>query len=151
MTQPPVQMILHPMAEETENDCLAIVAEKMDAYFKFKREWLDDTFSPFRKMKPAERLDFYHNTEPVFDPSIPAPILEAFVEAGVYEPLVEVYDETGQIRPAPPDPATGMPGAPVLLGMAPAVLGPYWRRMWAVDREEALRMLRDYRDLQRRA
>lgn len=150
MTQPPVRPTLYPMDPETESEWMEAVTEKLDSHRTEFLQYLDDYVDGFHRKPPRERLQLYEATEPVFDPSIPPEITELLVEQGAYEPLVPVYDMQGLIRPPTVDPLTGM-SQPALLGQAPAILGPYWQRLWAVDQLEALRCLRDYRDIRRRS
>lgn len=161
MTQPPVRPIFYPMDKETEEEFSEMVLERWEKYTKDKFQWYNDTFGGFWKQPPARRLATYEAAEPVFDPNIPEAMLETFLEQGVWEPLEPVYDMVGNVKPPQPavDPMTGQPSVdqmgqpamqPALLGTAPVILGPWWRKMWAVNRDETLDMLRDYRDIQRR-
>lgn len=149
------------MDAETEASWMEQVIEELDKHRKDFTEYLDDYIDGFWKKPPRERMKLYEASEPVFDPNIPEQMVEVFLEAGVYEPLVPVYDVEGLIRPpVVVQPEMGAPGtagvvtpamtSPALLGEAPAILGPYWQRLFAVDRMEALKCLRDYRDIQKR-
>lgn len=128
---------------------MEMLTERLFDHFQTFSRYLDDNVDGFHKKPPRERLKLYSAAEPVFDPNIPEPMVELFLEAGAYEPMVPVYDMDGLIRPPQVDPLTGAV-TPALLGEAPALLGPYWQRLFAVDRNECLRCLRDYRDILRR-
>jgi hypothetical protein len=149
MTQPPGRPTRYPMAKDTEAEFYEALVEKLDAHFITFSDYLDDNIDGFHKKPPRERILLYQASEPVFDPNIPTPMIELFLEQGAYEPLVDVFDLEGLIRPPQVDPLTGAV-TPALLGQAPVLLGEYWRRLWAVDRVEGLRCLRDYRDILRR-
>jgi hypothetical protein len=158
VTQPEVRVVYFEMDEETEREFLEVATEDSYAYYLEYSQWLDDYMDGFHKKSPRERMKLYQAAEPVFDPTIPEEMLEVFLEAGAYEPLVDVYDVEGLIRPPTPGPeivdaagvvTLGQP-MPALLGQAPELLGPYWQRLWAVDREEALKCLKDYRDILKR-
>ena len=137
------------MSKETEAEFYESLTQRLDEHYTRFASYLDDNIDGFHKKPPRERLLLYQASEPVFDPNIPEPMIELFLSQGAFEPLIPVYDETGLLRPPVVDPMSGVM-SPALLGEAPALLGPYWARMWAVDRVEALRMLRDYRDISRR-
>jgi hypothetical protein len=162
MTQPPVRPTLFPMSKETEAEFYESLTQRLDEHYTRFASYLDDNIDGFHKKPPRERILLYQASEPVFDPTIPEPMIELFLEQGAYEPLIPVYDHEGLIRPpvmvqpemgaqpATPGVVTPAMTTPALLGMAPAILGPWWQRMWAVDRVEALKCLRDYRDISRR-
>jgi hypothetical protein len=149
VTQPPIRPTLYPMSKDTEAEFYEALTERLDEHYTRFMAYLDDYIDGFHKKPPRERLQLYEAAEPVFDPTIPEPMIELFLEQGAYEPLVPVYDVEGLIRPPQVDPLTGAV-TPALLGEAPALLGPYWQRLFAVNRLEALKCLRDYRDIQRR-
>jgi hypothetical protein len=139
---------LIPMDQKQEEAAMEVATKLADDMAELEMQQLDDLISGFWLAKPSERVKVYEAGEPLF--VAPDFDLAMMLEMGDWGPMTTVM--------APPepfvDPMTGEPAVdpmtmqPVMvqqpLGEAPIVLGEYWRRMWAVDRNECLKMMRDY-------
>ena len=107
---------------------------------------LDDLISGFWLEPPRVRATVYDAGEPLF---VVADLdVWLLLDSGDWGPEVPVMEPVPATDPMTGQPALDLMGQPLMTmqpkGMAPEVLGPYWRNMWATDRNEAIKMLKDY-------
>lgn len=146
--------------EDSEDRTREAFLEKFWADYQTSREYLDDQISGFWKTKPVERLAWYEQHEPVF--IVPDLVLALWLMTGNEVEMAPVYWQAQpeaaamQAQVAEQAMATGMdpmtippPIPEVYLGMAPAVLAPYWARNWAWNATKGKKLLRDYAQLQK--